>query len=67
MDAGKMRTSNPRLLLLAMYSTVIGMLTEVDVLAALGEEVSARSLVRRRSDVLELLRSALMVEPASSM
>ena len=36
-------------------------------LAALGEEVSARSLVRRRSDVLELLRSALMVEPASSM
>jgi len=66
MDAGKMRTSNPRLLLLAMYSTVIGMLTEVDVLAALGEEVSARSLVRRRSDVLELLRSALMVEPNSS-
>ena len=67
MDAGRMRRSNPRLLLLAMYSTVIGMLTEVDVLAALGEEVSARSLVRRRSDVLELLRSALMVEPASSM
>ena len=42
---------------------VIGMLTEVDVLRALGEETSARSLVRRRADVLELLRSALMVDP----
>ena len=66
MDAGRMRRSNPRLLLLAMYSTVIGMLTEVDVLRALGEEASARSLVRRRSDVLELLRSALMVDPTIS-
>jgi len=66
MDAGRMRRSNPRLLLLAMYSTVIGMLTEVDVLAALGEETSARSLVRRRSDVLELLRSALMVDPSTT-
>ena len=65
MDAGRMRRTNPRLLLLAMYSTVLGMLTEVDVLRALGEETSARSLVRRRSDVLELLRSALMVEPTS--
>ena len=63
MEAGRMRRSNPRLLLLAMYSTVIGMLTEVDVLRALGEETSARSLVRRRADVLELLRSALMVDP----
>ena len=64
MDAGRMRRSNPRLLLLAMYSTVIGMLTELDVLRALGEETSARSLVRRRADVLELLRSALVVEPS---
>ena len=66
MDAGRMRRSNPQLLLLAMYSTVIGMLTEVDVLRALGEETSARSLVRRRSDVLELLRSALMVDPPAA-
>ena len=59
---GEMRRSDPRLLLLAMYSTVIGMVTEVDVLRALGEEPTARSLVRRRSDVLQLLRSALLVE-----
>jgi TetR/AcrR family transcriptional regulator len=63
MDAGTMRRHDPRLLLLAIYSTVIGMVTEVEVLRALGEEPSARSLVRRRADVLQLLRSALLVEP----
>ena len=50
-------------MLLAIYSTVIGMVTEVEVLRALGEEPTARSLVRRRADVLQLLRSALLVEP----
>ena len=65
MDAGTMRRHDPRLLLLAIYSTVIGMVTEVEVLRALGEEPTARSLVRRRADVLQLLRSALLVEPVS--
>jgi TetR/AcrR family transcriptional regulator len=62
MDAGTMRRHDPRLLLLAIYSTVIGMVTEVEVLRALGEEPTARSLVRRRADALRLLRSALVVE-----
>ena len=61
MDAGTMRRHDPRLLLLAIYSTVIGMVTEVDVLRALGEEPTARSLVRRRGDVLTLLHSALVI------
>ena len=61
MDKGAMRKSDPKLLLLAMYSTVIGMVTEVEVLRALGEETDARSLVRRRRDVIELLRSALSI------
>ncbi len=61
MDAGHMRRHDPNLLLLAIYSTVIGMVTEVDVMRALGEEPTARSLVRRRDDVLALLRSALRV------
>ena len=65
MDAGRMRRHDPRLLLLAIYSTVIGMVTEVEVLRAVGEEPTARSLVRRRQDVLALLRSALMVEGAA--
>ncbi len=62
MDAGNMRRHDPGLLLLAIYSTVIGMVTEVEVLRALGEEPTARSLVRRRADVLQLLRSALLIE-----
>jgi len=62
MDAGHMRRHEPHLLLLAIYSTVIGMVTEVEVLRALGEEPTARSLVRRRADVLALLRSALITD-----
>lgn len=62
MDAGHMRRHDPHLLLLAIYSTVIGMVTEVAVLRALGDEPSARSLVRRRADVLALLRSALLTD-----
>jgi AcrR family transcriptional regulator len=64
MDAGHMRRHEPRLLLLAIYSTVIGMLTEVEVVRAFGEEPTARSLVRRRNEILELLRSALVTEQA---
>ncbi len=64
MDAGHMRRHEPRLLLLAIYSTVIGMLTEVEVLRAFGEEPTARSLVRRRNEILELLRSALVTDPS---
>jgi AcrR family transcriptional regulator len=63
MDSGHMRRHEPRLLLLAIYSTVIGMLTEVELLRALGEEPTARSLVRRRAEILDLLRSALVTVP----
>jgi hypothetical protein len=38
------------------------MLTEVEVLRVFGEEPTARSLVRRRNEILELLRSALVTE-----
>jgi TetR/AcrR family transcriptional regulator len=65
MAAGHMRRHEPRLLLLAIYSTVVGMITEVEVLRALGEEPTARSLVRRRQEILRLLRSALLVEEGS--
>ena len=62
MDAGRMRRHDPRVLLLAAYSMVTGLATEVEVLRALGEEPSARSLVRRRRELLSFLRSALLVE-----
>jgi AcrR family transcriptional regulator len=60
MDGGAMRRHDPRLLLLAAYSTVIGVATEVEVMRALGYEPTARSLVRRRAELLAFLRSALL-------
>lgn len=60
MEAGRMRRYDARHLLLAFYSTVMGMATEAEVLRALGEETTARSLLRRREELLELLRAALL-------
>jgi AcrR family transcriptional regulator len=62
MDAGRMRKQDPRLVLLAAYSTVVGMATEVEILAVLGEEPGPRSLVRRRRELLSFLSSALLVD-----
>ncbi len=61
MDAGRMRRHDPRLLLLAAYSMVTGLATEVEVLEAFGEERSLASLVRRRDELLSLLRASLLV------
>jgi AcrR family transcriptional regulator len=60
MDAGTFRRRDPRLMLLATYSTVVGMATEVEVLRALGIEPTARSLAVRRRELLAYLRSALV-------
>ncbi|MDP1819270.1 MAG: TetR/AcrR family transcriptional regulator [Acidimicrobiales bacterium] len=62
MDAGRMRRHDPRLLLLAAYSMVTGMATEVEVLRAFGEEPTLASLIRRRNELLSLLRAALEPE-----
>ncbi|MEO7428236.1 MAG: TetR/AcrR family transcriptional regulator [Acidimicrobiales bacterium] len=62
MDAGRMRRHDPRLLLLAAYSMVTGLATEVEVLEAFGEERSLASLVRRRDELLSLLRASLLVK-----
>lgn len=60
MDRGAMRPQDPRLLILSAYSTVIGVATEVEVLRAVGIEPTARSLIRRRNELLAFLRSALV-------
>jgi AcrR family transcriptional regulator len=60
MDAGRMRRHDPRLLLLAAYSMVTGMATEVEVLRTFGEEPNLASLLRRRDELLNLLRAALV-------
>lgn len=62
METGHMRAQDPRLVLLAAYSAVLGMATEMEVLRALGFEPTARDLVRRRDQLLEFLRSALGVQ-----
>ena len=63
MDAGRVRRRDPRLILLAAYSLVTGMATEVEVLRAFGEEPTLGSLVRRRDELVALLRDALVPAP----
>ena len=65
MATGTMRRQDPRLLLLSAYSAVIGVATEVEVLQALGYKPTLRSLVRRRSELLAFLRSALVAPPVT--
>jgi TetR/AcrR family transcriptional regulator len=64
MAAGRIRRHDPRLLLLAAYSMVTGLATEVEVLRAFGEEPTLASLVRRRDELITLLRDALVPAPA---
>ena len=59
MVAGRLRTQDPRLVLLAAYSTVIGAATEVEVLRALGYPPTARSVALRRTELLSFLHQAL--------
>ena len=61
MAAGTMRVTDPRLVLLSAYSTVIGVATEVEVQRALGVEPTLRAMVVRRRELLAFLRSALVV------
>ncbi len=60
MDAGRIRRHDPRLLLLAAYSMVTGLATEVEVLRTFGEQPTLASLVRRRNELVDLLRDALV-------
>lgn len=59
MEAGTIRTTDARLLLVSLYSTVIGAVTEVEVLRAVGIEPTARTAVRRRRELLDFLHAAL--------
>ncbi|MFN3217451.1 MAG: TetR/AcrR family transcriptional regulator [Acidimicrobiales bacterium] len=65
MDEGRVRRSDPRLLAFSVYSTVMGVATEVEVLRAVGLEPTLRETVVRRRELLRFLQSAL-TEPAPS-
>lgn len=62
MGAGRMRKSDPGLLLMSAYSTVIGVATEVEVLRVVGIEPGMKAMVRRRAELVDFLRSALLVD-----
>ena len=60
METGSIRACDPRLLLVSVYSTVMGVATEVEVLRTVGVEPTLRDTVLRRRELLRFLRSALI-------
>ena len=59
MAAGSLRTTDPRIVVLSAYSTVIAAATEVEVLRSVGIVPRSRLLVRRRRDLLAELDAQL--------
>ena len=57
---GRVRGDDARLLLFSLYSTIMGVATEVEVLRAMGVEPSLRSLAERRQELLRFLKVALV-------
>lgn len=64
--AGRLRPLDARLLLVSVYSTIVGAATEVEVLRAVGIEPSLRTLVERRRELLRFLRSALVPDAVAA-
>lgn len=65
MDAGEFRRCDARLLLVSVYSTIVGVATEVEVLRAVGIEPTLRSTAIRRRELLRFLHSALVPDPGA--
>lgn len=63
MEAGRIRRSDPAMLLLSLYSAVVGMVTELEVQRTVGFEPTLRSTVLRRRELMRFLRAALTPEP----
>jgi AcrR family transcriptional regulator len=59
MRAGRMRRHDPHLLLLSAWSLVTGLSGDPELLRAFGEEPTLAGHVRRRDQLIELLRAAL--------
>lgn len=59
MSAGRLRRSDPSMLLLSLYSTVVGVASEFEVQRAMGIGPSRRATVRRRLELTRFLRAAL--------
>ena len=59
MGAGRMRRTDPRLVSLSAYSTVVGLATEIEVLRAAGIEQALRPVAIRRRELMRFLRVSL--------
>ena len=59
MEIGRMRRTDPRLVLLSAYSTVVGLATEIEVLRAAGIEQALRPVTVRRRELIRFLRVSL--------
>ncbi|MBD29534.1 MAG: hypothetical protein CL453_01015 [Acidimicrobiaceae bacterium] len=60
MENGRVRRSDPELLVLSAYSTIMGAATEVKLFEALGEESTIRHVAMRRKELLRFLKIALI-------
>lgn len=67
LSEGTVVGDNARLLLFSLYSTIMGVATEVEVLRAMGMEPSLRTLTERRSELLRFLEAALRPRPTSGV
>ncbi len=59
MEAGCLRRSDPSMLLLSLYSTVVGVASELEVQRAMGIPPSRRATVVRRAELTRFVRAAL--------
>ena len=66
MAEGRFRPSDARLLLVSVYSTVVGVATEVEVLRAVGIEPTLRSTAMRRRELVRFLHRALVEDDAGN-
>ena len=63
MDAGRLRRYDPDAVVLAAYSMLTGLASEVETQRALGMATDLRAIVRRERAVERLLEAALAPEP----
>ena len=59
LDEGRVAGDDARLLLFSLYSTIMGVATEVEVSRAMGIEPTLRNLAQRRGELLRFLKVAL--------
>lgn len=64
MDSGRLRKSDPSMLLLSIYSTVVGVATELEVQRAMGLAPNLRGTLARRQELIRFLHAALEPHPS---